>query len=99
MRGSAVVPLAPANRNPGRPSRSDIGQARKGHVKPSPRLVADNNIIIGVAQTPWSVEFHRDCEAWAESLPQSDKEALLAAMRVLASEGPARPSRQRKERP
>jgi hypothetical protein len=42
-----------------------------------------------VARAAWSVEFHRDCEAWAESLPQSDKEALLAAMRVLASEGPA----------
>lgn len=36
----------------------------------------------------WSVEFHPDCEAWANDLPQADKEALLAAKRVLASEGP-----------
>ena len=36
----------------------------------------------------WKVEFHPDCEAWADDLPQSDKEALLAAKRVLESEGP-----------
>lgn len=36
----------------------------------------------------WEVEFHPACEAWADDLPQEDKEALLAAKRVLASEGP-----------
>lgn len=36
----------------------------------------------------WEVEFHPDCEAWADRLPQPDKEALLAAKRVLESEGP-----------
>jgi len=36
----------------------------------------------------WQVEFHPDCEAWADRLPQPDKEALLAAKRVLESEGP-----------
>jgi hypothetical protein len=37
----------------------------------------------------WEVDFHPRCEAWAEDLPQADKEALLAAVRVLRSEGPA----------
>lgn len=36
----------------------------------------------------WEVEFHPACEAWADDLPQKDKEALLAAKRVLAGEGP-----------
>jgi hypothetical protein len=36
----------------------------------------------------WSVEFHPDCELWAESLEQSDAEALLAAVRVLRDQGP-----------
>jgi len=36
----------------------------------------------------WEVEFHPACEAWADNLPQEDKEALLASKRVLASEGP-----------
>ena len=36
----------------------------------------------------WEVEFHPACEAWADDLPQEDKEALLAAKRVLTSEGP-----------
>jgi hypothetical protein len=34
------------------------------------------------------VEFHLECEAWAEQLSQADAEALLAAVRVLRSEGP-----------
>lgn len=37
----------------------------------------------------WEVEFHPACEAWADDLSQEDKEALLAAKRVLASEGQA----------
>ena len=41
-----------------------------------------------MARRPWAVEFHPDCEAWADRLPQPDKEALLAAKRVLESEGP-----------
>lgn len=36
----------------------------------------------------WEVEFHPACETWADDLPQQDREALLAATRVLASEGP-----------
>lgn len=42
-----------------------------------------------VARASWSVDFHPDCETWADDLPQADKEALLAAMRILKSEGPA----------
>jgi hypothetical protein len=41
-----------------------------------------------VARASWSVEFHPDCEAWATQLAQPDAEALLAAVRVLRSEGP-----------
>ncbi len=41
-----------------------------------------------MARRTWAVEFHPDCEAWADDLPQPDKEALLAASRVLVSEGP-----------
>jgi hypothetical protein len=36
----------------------------------------------------WAVEFHPACEAWACELPQADKEALLAAIRILRDEGP-----------
>ena len=35
------------------------------------------------------MEFHSACEAWANSLAQADREALLAAIRVLRSEGPS----------
>lgn len=45
-------------------------------------------LLSPVARESWSVDFHQDCEAWADNLPQSDKEALLAAIRVLRSEGP-----------
>lgn len=38
--------------------------------------------------TPWSVDFHPACEAWAEGLDQPDGEALLAAIRVLKGIGP-----------
>ena len=34
------------------------------------------------------MEFHQACEAWAIDLSQPDKEALLAAIRVLRDEGP-----------
>lgn len=37
----------------------------------------------------WSVEFHRQCEEWANSLDQDDAEALLAAIRVLRDVGPS----------
>ncbi|GAA3291625.1 hypothetical protein GCM10020218_064790 [Dactylosporangium vinaceum] len=37
----------------------------------------------------WVVEFHAECEKWAESLDQSDAEALLAAVRILRDHGPA----------
>jgi hypothetical protein len=42
-----------------------------------------------MARRTWAVEFHPGCETWADRLPQADKEALLAAKRVLESEGPA----------
>jgi hypothetical protein len=42
-----------------------------------------------MARRNWQVEFHPACEAWADQLPQSDKEALLAATRVLGDVGPA----------
>jgi hypothetical protein len=41
-----------------------------------------------VAKGPWSVDFHPACETWADNLDQSDKEALLAAIRVLRDKGP-----------
>jgi hypothetical protein len=34
------------------------------------------------------VEFHADCELWADTLGQADSEALLAAVRVLRDQGP-----------
>lgn len=37
----------------------------------------------------WSVEFHPDCERWASGLSQSDAEALLAALHLLAERGPS----------
>jgi len=36
----------------------------------------------------WAVEFHSDVATWADGLAQPDKEALLAALRVLEDEGP-----------
>jgi hypothetical protein len=41
-----------------------------------------------VAETSWSVEFHPACEGWASDLSPVDKEALLAAIRILRHEGP-----------
>jgi len=41
-----------------------------------------------VSETNWSVEFHPTCGTWAEELPSADQEALLAAIRVLRTEGP-----------
>jgi hypothetical protein len=41
-----------------------------------------------VPATHWSVQFHPECESWADSLEQSDAEALLAAVRVLRDQGP-----------
>jgi hypothetical protein len=37
----------------------------------------------------WTVEFHSECEAWADDLTQQDAEALLAAVRVLRDRGPS----------
>ena len=45
-------------------------------------------LLSHVAKRTWQVEFHPACEEWADDLPQADKEALLAAIRVLRSEGP-----------
>jgi hypothetical protein len=39
-------------------------------------------------KVPWTVEFHPACGEWAEGLAQPDAEALLAAVRVLADQGP-----------
>jgi len=47
----------------------------------------DNSIIIEVAAV-WSVDFHPACEVWAETLEQSEAEALLASIRVLRDVGP-----------
>jgi hypothetical protein len=41
-----------------------------------------------VALREWVVEFHAECEKWADSLDQADAEALLAAIRVLRDQGP-----------
>jgi hypothetical protein len=37
----------------------------------------------------WSVEFHPECEQWADAFDQADAEALLAAVRILRDRGPA----------
>jgi hypothetical protein len=42
-----------------------------------------------VVRVVWNVEFHPDCGVWANGLAQPDKEALLAAVRVLRDQGPA----------
>ena len=36
----------------------------------------------------WDVDFHPECEKWADDLSQDDGEALLAAIRVLRDQGP-----------
>ena len=36
----------------------------------------------------WQVEFHPECEAWADKLDQADAEALLASVRILRDQGP-----------
>ncbi|MGI5246028.1 type II toxin-antitoxin system RelE/ParE family toxin [Dactylosporangium sp. CA-139066] len=41
-----------------------------------------------MASPEWVVEFHPECEKWAEGLDQTDAEALLAAVRVLRDQGP-----------
>jgi hypothetical protein len=48
----------------------------------------DNDSIINVTRVPWHVDFHPICEEWANTLQQTDAEALLAAIRVLRDEGP-----------
>jgi hypothetical protein len=47
-----------------------------------------NGIVIGCRSRGWDVEFHPDCEAWANGLEPADAEALLAAIRVLRDQGP-----------
>jgi hypothetical protein len=42
-----------------------------------------------MAGREWTVEFHPECEQWAQALPQDDAEALLAAIRVLRDRGPS----------
>jgi hypothetical protein len=42
-----------------------------------------------VAERSWEVEFDPTFETWANSIGQSDAEALLAAIRVLRNHGPA----------
>jgi hypothetical protein len=41
-----------------------------------------------MAGREWTVEFHPKCEQWAQRLPASDSEALLAAVHVLRDRGP-----------
>jgi len=64
---------------------------RQPHSPSGPSLAPslDNVIIIG--QMAWKVEFHPECEAWADTLDQQDGEALLAAIRLLHEKGPALP--------
>jgi hypothetical protein len=50
---------------------------------------SDNDIIISVPPTEWSVDLHPACEGWIDVLDQGDSEALLAAIRVLRAQGPA----------
>lgn len=45
-------------------------------------------VVLCVASREWSVEFHPSCDGWADSLDQLDAQALLAAVRILRSEGP-----------
>jgi hypothetical protein len=45
-------------------------------------------ISLSVAEDKWSVGFHPACESWAEALPSADQEALLAAIRILRTDGP-----------
>jgi hypothetical protein len=37
----------------------------------------------------WEVDFHPDCESWAETLGIEDSDALLAAIKVLRDLGPS----------
>jgi hypothetical protein len=46
-------------------------------------------MVIEVALSRWSVEFHLALTPWANCLDQPDAEALLAAIRVLRDVGPA----------
>jgi hypothetical protein len=41
-----------------------------------------------MARAVWTVEFHLEFENWANELAQGDREALLAAVRILQAEGP-----------
>lgn len=41
-----------------------------------------------MSATSWEVEFHPDCETWANQLEATDAEALLAAIGVLRDQGP-----------
>jgi hypothetical protein len=41
-----------------------------------------------MSAAPWEVEFHPECEAWADHLIEADAEALLAAVNVLRDQGP-----------
>ena len=56
-----------------------------GTVSPSGVIML---LLSPMAKGPWSVDFHPDCETWADTLSQADEEALLAAIRILRSEGP-----------
>ena len=48
----------------------------------------DSDGATRVGARDWSIKFHPSFEAWADMLDQLDAEALLAAARVLRSEGP-----------
>jgi hypothetical protein len=45
-------------------------------------------LLLVVARETWSVEFHPNCEAWADELDPQDAEPLLAAIRILRDAGP-----------
>jgi hypothetical protein len=42
-----------------------------------------------MAGRQWDVDFHSECEQWADDLEEPDEQALLAAVRVLRDQGPA----------
>jgi hypothetical protein len=43
--------------------------------------------VVRKSRSEWTVEFHPECEAWADDLGQADAEALFAAIRVLRLKG------------
>jgi hypothetical protein len=45
--------------------------------------------LSAMLRVSWSVEFHPECEKWADALDRDDTEALLAAICILRDETPS----------